>query len=128
MSTITQVRADSWMPWVAFALALLAAAVYFVVASPAVPADYKAPPTPVLVVAGLAYLVGGVLILQADRRLLVLGAILNPLVLLAYTGAAIKGHAAVDGLSLTSKAAQIGLEVALLWLLLRPTAAAGEVG
>ncbi len=128
MSTIEQLTNDSWTPWVAFALALVAAAVYFVVASPAVPADYKAPPTPVLVVAGLAYLVGGVLILQADRRLLVLGAILNPLVLLAYTGAAIKGHAAVDGLSLTSKAAQIGLEVALLWLLLRPTAAAGEVG
>ncbi len=128
MSTITQLTNDSWTPWAAFALALVAAIVYFVIASPAVPADYKSPPTPVLVVAGLAYLVGGVLILQADRRLLVLGAILNPLVLLAYTGAAIKGHAAVDGLSLTSKAAQIGLEVALLWLLLRPTAAAGEVG
>ena len=83
MSTITQLTNDSWTPWVAFALALLAAAVYFVVASPAVPPDYKSPPTPVLVVAGLAYLVGGVLILQADRRLLVLGALLNPLVLLA---------------------------------------------
>ncbi len=105
MSTITQVAGDSWTPWVALALALVAAAVYFVIASPAMPVDYKSPPTPVLVVAGLAYLVGGVLILQADRRLLVLGAILNPLVLVAYTVAATKGHAAVDGLSLTSKAA-----------------------
>ncbi len=128
MSTIEQLTNDSWTPWAAFALALVAAAVYFVIASPAVPADYKSPPTPVLVVAGLAYLVGGVLILQADRRLLVLGAILNPLVLLAYTAAAIKGHAAVDGLSLTGKAAQIGLEVALVWLILRPTEAAGELG
>ncbi len=128
MSTIEPLTNASWTPWVGFALALVAAAVYFVIASPAMPADYKSPPTPVLVVAGLAYLVGGVLILLADRRLLVLGAILNPLVLLAYTGAAIKGHAAIDGLSLTSKAAQIGLEVALLWLILRPTESAGELG
>ena len=128
MSNITQLTGDSWTPWIAFALALVAAAVYFVIASPAMPADYKSPPTPVLVAAGLAYLVGGVLILQADRRLLVLGAILNPLVLVAYTAAAIKGHAAVDGLSLSSKAAQIGLEVALLWLILQPSDSAGELG
>ncbi len=128
MSTITSFAGESWMPWVAAGLALVAAAIYFVIASPAVPADYQAPPTPVLVVAGLAYLVGGGLVLLADRRLLVLGAILNPLVLLAYTGAAIKGHAAVDGLSLTSKAAQIGLEVALLWLILRPIETGGELG
>ncbi len=40
VSTIEQVTNDSWMPWAAFALALVAAAVYFVIASPAVPADY----------------------------------------------------------------------------------------
>ena len=128
MSTITPFAGDSWPHWVAVGLALVAAAIYFVIASPAVPADYKAPPRPVLVVAGLAYLVGGGLILLADRRLLILGAILNPLVLVAYTGAAIKGHAAVDGLSLSSKAAQIGLEVALLWLILQPSQSAGELG
>ena len=120
MSTITSFAGESWMPWVAAGLALVAAAIYFVIASPAVPADYQAPPTPVLVVAGLAYLVGGVLILQADRRLLILGAILNPLVLVAYTAAAIKGHAAVDGLSLTGKTAQVALEVMLLWLIVEP--------
>ncbi len=81
-----------------------------------------------LVVAGLAYLVGTGLIELDDRRLLILGAVLNPLVLLAYTVAAVKGHAAVDGLSLTSKAAQIGLEVALLWLILKPSQPAAELG
>ena len=128
MSTITQLAAVSWAHWVAVALSLVAATVYFVIASPAVPEGYKAPPAPVLVVAALAYLVGGGLILLADRRLLLLGAVLNPLVLVAYTIAAIKGHATVDGLSLTSKAAQIGLEVLLVWLVLRPTEATGELG
>ena len=128
MSTMTQLADGSLVPWLAAALSLVAAVVYLAIASPAVPADYKSPPTPVLVLAALAYLVGGVLVLLGDRRLLILGAVLNPLVLLAYTVAAIKGHAAVDGLSLTSKAAQIGLEAALLWLVLRPTDPAGELG
>ena len=128
MSTMTQFAGGSSIPWLAAALSLVAAAVYVVIASPARPADYKSPPTPVLVVAALAYLVGGGLILLGDRRLLILGAVLNPLVLLAYTVAAIKGHATVDGLSLTSKAVQIGLEVALLWLVLRPTEPAVELG
>ena len=128
MSTMTQFAGASSIPWLAAALSLVAAVVYLVIASPARPGNYKAPPTPVLVVAALAYLVGGGLILLADRRLLILGAAVNPLVLLAYTVAAIKGHATVDGLSLTSKAAQIGLEAALLWLILRPTEPAGELG
>ena len=127
MTNPTQFAGDSLAHWVAAALALVAAVVYLVIASPAMPADYKAPPTPVLVVAALAYLVGGGLILLGDRRLLILGAVLNPLVLVVYTVAAIKGHAAVDGLSLTSKAAQIGLEVALLWLVLRATEPAGAL-
>ena len=128
MSTMTQLAGGSSIPWLAAALSLVAAVIYLVIASPAVPADYKSPPTPVLVVAALAYLVGGVLILLGDRRLLILGAVLNPLVLLAYTVAAIQGHAAVDGLSLTSKAAQIGLEAALLWLVLRPSGPASVLG
>ncbi len=128
MPDTAQFAGDSLTHWLAVVLSLIAAVVYLIIASPAVPEGYKAPPKPVLVVAALAYLVGGVLILLGDRRLLILGAVLNPLVLLAYTVAAIKGHAAVDGLSLTSKAAQIGLEVALLWLILRPTEPAGELG
>ena len=121
MPDIAQFAADPPTHALAVVLALVAAVVYLVIASPVVPEGYKAPPTPVLIVAGLAYLVGAVLVPLDSRRLLTLGAVLNPLVLLAYAVAAIKGHAAVDGLSLTSKAAQIGLEAALLWLLLRPT-------
>jgi hypothetical protein len=128
VSVLIDLAGASPIPWLAAALALVAAVVYLVIASPAVPTDYKAPPTPVLVVAALAYLVGGVLILVGDRRLLILGAVLNPLVLLAYTVAAIKGHVTVDGLSLASKAIQIGLEVSLLWLVLSPTRATGELG
>lgn len=119
---------QSLTQWLAVLLSVVAAVVYLIIASPAVPESYKAPPTPVLVVAGLAYLVGAALIGLDDRRLLILGAVLNPLVLLAYTIAAVKGHAAVDGLSLTSKAAQIGLEVALLWLILKPSQPAGDLG
>ena len=128
MSTMTQLAGGSSIPWVASALALVAAIVYLVIASPARPADYKSPPTPVLVVAALAYLVGGGLILLGDRRLLVLGAVLNPLVLAAYIVAASKGHAALDGLTLTGKVAQVGLEVALLWLILRPAETSSALG
>ncbi len=128
MPDLTEFAAGSWTQWLAVMLSLVAAAVYLIIASPAVPQGYKAPPTPVLVVAGLAYLIGAGLIGLDNRRLLILGAVLNPLVLLAYTIAAIKGHAAVDGLSLTSKAAQIGLEVMLLWLILEPSQPATELG
>ena len=116
------------VPWFAAALALVAAVIYLVLASPARPADYESPPPPVLVVGALAYIVGGGLVLLGDRRLLIVGAAVNPLVLLAYTAAAITGHATVDGLSLTSKAAQVGLEAALLWLVLRPAEPAVELG
>ena len=119
---------DWWVVWAAAALSFVAAAVYLVIASPAVPADYKAPPRPVRIVAGAAYLVGGALILLADRRLLLLGAVLNPLVVAVYVAAVIKGHAAVDRLSLTGKAAQVALEVLLLWLVVRPSESTGELG
>ena len=123
-----QATAENWVSWLAAALSLGAAVISLVIASPAAPADYKVPPTPVLVVAGVAYLVGAGLILVADRRLLLLGAILNPLVLAAYLAAAINRRAAIDGLSLTGKAAQVALEVALVWLILRPTELIAELG
>ena len=127
MSSVLQAIGDSWPLLAASALSLIAAVVYFIIASPNMPAGYKAPPRPVVVVAGLAYLVGGVLILLADRRLLMAGAIINPLVLVAYTVAAIKGHAAIDGLSVTSKAAQIGLEVLLLLIVWQPGGAFSDL-
>jgi hypothetical protein len=128
MSDITQIVGSSWALWGAAALALITAMIYLVIASPVVPEDYKAPPGPVMIVAGAAYLTGGSLILLADRRLLLLGLVLNPLVLAAYVAAAIKGKAAVDGLTLTGKGAQVALEVVLAWLVLQPTALTGEPG
>jgi hypothetical protein len=128
MSSIAQSMEGAWVVWAAAGFSLVAAAVYLAIASPAVPADYKAPPRPVRIAAGVAYLVGGALILVADRRLLTLGAVLNPLVMAAYLAAAIKGHAAVDGLSLTGKAAQVALEVLLLWLVARPAESAVDLG
>ncbi len=116
MSTLFETLGSSWAFPAASALSLVAAVVYLVIASPAVPDDYKSPPTPVMVVAGSAYLVGAVLILLDDGRLLVLGATLNPLVMAAYIAAAVKGRAAIDRLSLTGKSAQALLEVVLLWL------------
>ncbi len=120
MSTLTQITNGSWVPWVGLALSLIAASVYFIIASPASPTDYKSPPLPVLIVAGLAYLIGGMLILLGDRRLLIFGVIINLLVMAAFAVAARMGHATVDRLSLTSKVAQVVLEVLLLWLTVQP--------
>jgi len=100
---------------------------YFIIASPARPASYKSPPTPVLIVAGLVYLIGGVLIMLGDRRLLIFGAIINGLVMAVFTAAARMGHATVDRLSLTSKVAQVALEVLLLWLIVQPAQSAIEL-
>ncbi len=80
-----------------------------------------------LIVAGLAYLIGGALILLGDRRLLIFGAIVNPLVLAAFAVAARMGHATVDRLSVTSKVAQVVLEVLLLWLIVQPAQGAIEM-
>ena len=127
MSTLTQITDGSWIPWVALALSLIAASVYFIIASPARPAGYKSPPTPVLIVAGLAYLIGGLLILLGDRRLLIFGAIVNLLVMAAFAVAARIGHATVDRLSLTSKVAQVVLELLLLWLIVQPIQSSTEL-
>ena len=120
MSTLTQITEGSWTPWIGLALSFVAAGVYFIIASPARPADYKSPPLPVLIIAGLAYLIGGMLILLGDQRLIIFGAIVNVLVLTAFAVVARMGRATVDGLSVTSKVAQVALEVLLLWLILQP--------
>ena len=127
MSTITQITNGSWIPWVGLALSLIAASVYFIIASPARPSDYKSPPIPVLIIAGLAYLIGGMLILLGDRRLLIFGAIVNVVVMAVFTVAARMGRATVDNVSVTSKVVQVALEVLLLWLILQPVQATIEL-
>jgi hypothetical protein len=100
----------------ATALSLVTAVSYFVIALGFVPADYLSPPAPVMFVAGLAYLIGGVLILRVGRRLLTLGAVLNALVIIAFIATALTDNATVDLLTIMGKVPQIGLEFLLLWL------------
>lgn len=101
---------------VATGLAVIAAIVYVVIALGFVPDGFESPPAPVMFVAGLAYLAGGVLILRAGRRLLLIGLILNLLVLVIFGGSVLAGRATVDALSVTGKIAQVGLEVVLFML------------
>ncbi len=100
-------------------LSLLAALGYFLIALGLVPAGFQSPPAPVMFVAGLAYLIGGALILRVGRRLLALGAALNLLVMIAFMMAALTGNATVDLLSIVGKIAQLGLGLLLIWLLWR---------
>jgi hypothetical protein len=96
MSTLTQISSGSWIPWLGWRCRSLSQALYFIIASPARPAGYKSPPIPVMIVAGLAYLIGGMLILLGDRRLLIFGAIVNVVVMAVFTVAARMGRATVD--------------------------------
>ena len=127
MSTLTQTSSGSWIPWIGLALSFVVASLYFIIASPARPVGYKSPPIPVMIVAGLAYLIGGMLILLGDRRLLIFGAIVNVVVMAVFTVAARMGRATVDNVSVTSKVAQVALEVLLLWLILQPAQATIEL-
>lgn len=106
--------------WIGLGLAVVTAIVYFIIASPARPAGYQSPPRTVMIMAGAAYVAGGLLILLGDPRLLIAGAIINALVLAAFSGAAVARRATLDGLSLAGKVAQIGLQVVLLLLIVRP--------
>ena len=103
--------------YLASGFAALAAATYFIVAAGLAPGDPAAPPAGVMLLAGLAYLVGAGLILFTSRRLLMLGAILNPLAILAFFVAFLLGNAEIEIVSLVSKFAQMGLQVTLLMLI-----------
>ena len=119
---ISQSLSDIWIRRIATILSLSTAVIYFIIAFGFVPADFESPPAPVMFVAAIAYLVGGLLILRVERRLLQVGAVLNVLVLLVFSISVVTGNATVDALSLTGKVAQIGLEIMLLWLLRRSAA------
>lgn len=91
-----------WALGIATALAILVAVVYLAIGLGIVPEDFKSPPAPVMLLAGLGYLVGGGLILLADRRLLLAGAVVNALILLLFVMSALLGDATVDLLSSAS--------------------------
>lgn len=103
-------------------LAAVVAAVYFAIGFGLVAEDFESPPAPVMVAAGVAYLVGGALILRADRRLLTLGAAVNTVVIVLFIASAVRGNATVDGLSLVGKAAQVALGLLLVRLARGPRA------
>lgn len=104
-----------WALRVATALAILAAMDYFAIGLGIVPENFKSPPAPIMIVAGLAYLIGGGLILIAHRRLMLAGAVANALVLLLFVVSAVMGNATIDALSLSGKAAQVVLGALLVW-------------
>ena len=108
-----------WVLRIATALAILTAIAYFAIGLGMVPEDFKSPPAPVMVVAGLAYLIGGGLIQVARRRLMLAGAVANALVLLLFVVSAFMGNATIDALSLSGKAAQVVLGVLLVWFVKR---------
>ncbi len=105
----------TWL-YVGAALAAVVGVGYFAIALGWVAEGFESPPTGAMVVAGIAYLVGGGLILLADRRLLILGAVINTLVLLAFLASAVGGNATVDAFTVVTKAAQIALGFVLIWL------------
>lgn len=114
-TTHTAAPVPRWALGIATALAIVVAMVYLAIGLGMVAEDFKSPPAPVMLLAGLGYLVGGGLILLADRRLLLAGAVVNVLILLLFVLSALLGNATLDLLSLSGKAAQVVLGVLLLW-------------
>jgi hypothetical protein len=110
------------MLYLASGLAVLSAITYFIVAAGLAPGDPTAPPAGVMLLAGLAYLGGAGLILLDHRRLLMTGAVLNPLVIVAFFVAFLLGNADIEIVSLVSKLSQLGLQVVLLMLIRAPAA------
>lgn len=101
---------------VASAMALIAGVVYLAIALGLVADDFESPPRPVMLAAGLIYLVGAGVLHLVDRRLLLAGAVANTVVLSLFVLSAARGIATLDILSLGGKAAQITLSVLLLWI------------
>jgi len=108
-----------WALRIATALAILAAIFFLAIGLGMVPEDFRSPPAPVMMVAGLAYLIGGGLILVARRRLMLAGAVANALVLLLFVVSAFMGNATIDALTLSGKAAQVVLGALLVWFVKR---------
>jgi hypothetical protein len=119
-SSVSSVR----MRIFAAALSLIVAIMYFVIAFGWVPDGFESPPVPVMFLAGLAYLIGGVLIMQVGERFLRLGLLLNLLVLIIFAVSALSGRSTVDELTILGKVAQVGLAVALFWLVAKTKALA----
>jgi len=111
---------------VAMVLAVIAGVVYLAIATGFVPDDFKSPPRPVMFAAGMSYIAGGVSIPFAGRRLLLVGAVVNVLVIVLFALSAVRGTGTVDAVSVGGKLAQIALGVLLFWTVVRRDRERGE--
>ena len=107
---------------VAVGLAGFTALIYFVIAGGIGPGNVTSPPAPIMFVAGVSYLVGGGLILLRRRSLLIFGAFINPLVIIAFVASFFLDRSELEFLSIASKIGQAGLELVLLMLIARTPA------
>jgi hypothetical protein len=95
--------------------ALATGLVYFIIALGLVAENFQSPPRPVMLLAGVIYVVGAGLMHVVDRRLLLLGAAANGVVLVLFMLSVARESATVDALSLGGKAAQVSLSLLLGW-------------
>jgi hypothetical protein len=106
------------MMWLGIGLSLLAALSYLLIGVGRLSTGGIEPPPAIVAVAALGYACGGLLIPTRQSRLWTVGAIINALVLTvffqAYAG---QPEVLLSSGGLVSKAAEIGLEVVLLWLI-----------
>lgn len=96
------------------AMAVVAGLVYLAIAGGMVADDFQSPPRPLMAIAGAIYLGGAGVMHFVNRRLLLVGAVLNGVVLVLFLLSAARDNATVDALSLAGKAAQVALGVALV--------------
>ena len=122
-TTHSTAAAPQWALRTATLLAVVVAIGYLAIGLGFVPEDFESPPAPVMILAGVAYIVGGILILLADHRLLLLGAVANSIVLLLFLAAAVRGNSTVDLFSVSEKIVQLALGLLLIWLARRACSA-----
>ena len=96
-------------------MAIATAVAYLAIGFGLVPDDFSSPLRPVMVFAGVTYVVGAGVLHLVGRRLLLLGAAANAAVLGLFVLSAARENATVDVLSLSAKSAQVILSVLLVW-------------
>jgi hypothetical protein len=121
-----------WVMWLAVALALLTAVTYVLIGFNILKVGdlqtSERPPT-IIYVAAASYLIGGLLILAHRRWLWIIGAVINALVILAFVQMYLERTAVLFSPGgLVSKAAQLLLEVSLLYLIFVGWQRRGQLG
>ncbi|MDP2328806.1 MAG: hypothetical protein Q8M79_12060, partial [Dehalococcoidia bacterium] len=78
------------------AMAVVAGLVYLAIAAGMVADDFQSPPRPLMAIAGAIYLGGAGVLHFVSRRLLLVGAVLNGVVLVLFLLSAARDNATVD--------------------------------